>query len=1109
MVFRVSLLFVLLGSSGWLVAVPYCHAGDTFSCPQQGQAVEVVPSGSAASPVMKTISLSGLGKESLTILGGTPLLQDEQQQPAEEGKAEEAAKPAEGEGEAATAENAEAAAKEEAAKEAVVGTVQRSAQTVSPADPAEFQARPDEKGMIEFQFRNQKWPELLEWLAEVSAMSLDWQELPDDTLNISTRRPYSLEEARDLFNRHLLMRGYTLLEFEGMLQVARVKGLNPSLVPRMAAEKLPALPPNRFVRTTFVLDSLLAESVLPELTMLLSKNGTLHALTSTNRLEAMDSACNLAEIFRVLNEEQSEAVRGELAREFPLQHVRAEAAREQLELFLGLRRFSTAGMDPEQAQAMLQQQADQEAARVAAEQAAEQANHAAAVQAAVAAGQPPPPAPAAKRNTAVSILADSRRNCLVVHAPPDRMALIESFLRRIDVPSDVSNLANMTSRWQVYRPTSLDPNKFMNALMEMDALEPGARLSVDEKNKSVIAYASVADHYTIQNLLERMDGSARNFDVIQLRRLKADEVAATVKFLMGVGEEKQEERRYWYYDDEPEDQGNDKFRVAANVRDNQVLIWANELERAEINKLLEKMGEIPNGQGNPARFRTIEASRSPETLEYLQRIKQLWEQGESTPLILPDVREFDLPAQDNRAPGTSAPDPAGNEPEGNEPAGNGPAGTEAAASGAAESEPSSREPTTTAPSSTDQTSGGTAAEGSSGTAPAGDRLPGEAETPDDSAASGASAASMGTGLMSVPSGMQQVGPSDEAVVPARRRPPGSSGAPRDVRISVDARGNLVLQSDDPAALDRLEEMMRQITPPRREFDVFRVEHAPVSWMRLNLVSYFKDREKTKDSSSDFMALIFGDPDLLGKDKDQPGLDSRPPLQFLADADTKTILVRGADDADRETIRQLIELWDVPSPPKEGDVRLTRLIRVRHTRADSVVTIVKEVYRDLLSATDSAFQQRQGGGEEQGGGSGGSGDSPPPPRPFNFAGNISLGVDAGTNTIVISATGRESKQLMDMAAGLIEQLDQASAPASVVQFMPLENGARNAAVRKVMASLLKVEELTANPPDQPAKPENPTPPTDGSAQPSPPESKQPGSGEGMSQTSEQTISFGIR
>ena len=141
---------------------------------------------------------------------------------------------------AAAAESAKNAGKDPAKKEekgkdgkdvkdAGPKSVQRTNAPPEPPNPDELKVRPNEKGLIEFQFRNQPWPDLLKWLAEVSHVSLDWQELPGDYLNLTTQRPHTIEETRDAINRHLLMRGFTMLESEG-LSVVKIAAINPRML---------------------------------------------------------------------------------------------------------------------------------------------------------------------------------------------------------------------------------------------------------------------------------------------------------------------------------------------------------------------------------------------------------------------------------------------------------------------------------------------------------------------------------------------------------------------------------------------------------------------------------------------------------------------------------------------------------------------------------------------------------------------------------------------------------------------------------------------------------------------------------------------------------------
>ena len=235
----------------------------------------------------------------------------------------------------------------------------RPAKPAEPPEPDELKLRPGPDGKIRFDFRGQAWPDVLQWLAEVSGLSLDWQELPGDYLNLTTQRSYTVDEARDLINRHLLARGFTLLLQDEVLSVVKVEKLNPALVPRVEPEELARRLPYEFVKVSFPLDWLMAENAVDELKPMLSPNGKLTALKTTNRLEAMDAVINLRELHAVLQEEQSANGQERLVREFVLKHARAEDVREQLLGLLGESKKSgrrRLPMSPEQMQ-MMQQQA--------------------------------------------------------------------------------------------------------------------------------------------------------------------------------------------------------------------------------------------------------------------------------------------------------------------------------------------------------------------------------------------------------------------------------------------------------------------------------------------------------------------------------------------------------------------------------------------------------------------------------------------------------------------------------------------------------------------------------------------------------------------------------
>lgn len=896
------------------------------------------------------------------------------------------------------------------------------------ANPEELKVRPREDGTIEFQFRNQPWPSILQWLAEICSMSLDWQELPGDTLNLATQRPYTLIDARDLINRHLLLRGYTMLESDGVLTIAKLDAVNVALVPRVSPEELSKLPPSRFVRTSVPITALEASALLEEIKPMLSSYGKAHSLKATNRLELMDCAVNLSEIYAILQHEQSPEALQSLAREFVLQHMRALEAKELLELFLGIAKKDTnaASLPPEMMQMQMQMQMQ---SQMMEQQAAAGA-----------------PGAAPKKDKDLNIVANIRLNSLIVHAPADKMALIASFIERIDSPTPVMDMSMLGTKMKVYRLQSVDPEQLITSLIQMDALEPQTKLQVDKDNGAIIAYGSIADHYVIQQVLERLDGSGREFEVLQLRRLRADEVAGTIQFLMVPKEDDKQQRDpyggFFFGFSPPADdkkkQPQDKFRVSANVRDNQVLLWANESEMEEVRKLLIKLGEISPESGNNQRLRNIPASTAPETYEYLQQLKKQWENFSDVPLELPPAEAFEGQLQriDPEKNPTDAPkDDAQPDVSPSE---------EAKDEQASPADPSS----TSQPSAADAPKAPST--GDSETEPP--RTPPE----DDTSLSMQNRFLREASMSSFVEGDNRI------------------------QIAVDPEGALQLFSNDPKLLDQLESLMLQNPPPKKQFDVFRVQWARASWIKLSLEEYFREQTKNDQENEElqgFLSFLIFD-ELRPKQDQAPQLGKKTPVRFIADNDTSSIIAIGADETERQTIRELIRIWDVPEPTNSSNIRFTKLVRIKYSRAEVIAEALKDAYRDLLSANDKAFQQQSGPSSSVGGGENkrdardeGATVSSSGGLNFAFKGELSIGVDKVTNTLIVSAKGKE---LLELIAGVVEELDELAQPQGTTRVVPISPEMSSKSLEKALRAMMtqQQEQQQIPQPQAPTQPQTP-------------------------------------
>lgn len=950
-----------------------------------------------ASPVVQAVTADGQTVIMSAPAGAAPPAVTEGMPKRPEAKVAAEAKPGAKPG-------AEAEKKPEEAKPAEPPkAITRPDKPPQPPDPEELKAMPGEDGRVRFNFRGQSWPDVLDWLARITGMSLDWQELPGDYLNLTTQRSYSVDEAKDLINRHLLARGYTLLENGEVLSVVGIAKLNPGMVPRIEPVELLTKSPHAFVKVSFPLDWLMATMAVDELQPMLSPHGKLKALQTTNRLEAMDVVVNLREIYAVLQQEQSDTGQERLVREFVLKYAKASDVQGQLETLLGVEKKTRSPMatDPRQMAEMQQQQARMMAEMQQQQMQAQQG------------GKPVPPQ--AAKEQPVNLVVNPRKNSILAHAPPDKMAIIEQAIKAIDVPTDqFDSLLINSARMQVYRLHNIDPTPLVKTLLDVGDLSPTARLEVDSRNNAVIAYATLADHVVIRQLVDRLDGSGRKFDVIPLRRLAADYVAGTIEFMMGSPKKEPETPRYYfdYYSsrsNRQETSEQDKFRVDADVENNRLLLFANEIEIAEVMNLLVKLGEVPPEGGNRSTVRVLEAVSPEATRELFQKLEQAWPSLAPNPLRVPSLAP---PADTSTEP---------------------PAKTTPKTPGPASPSSATAEPPSPVPHTHVLTRFVATAEA--------DEADLEPLRPADPPRSDPPA----------PREMVDSQP-EPAETGSLLRAAAAARLPVSVTIGPD--GRLVISSQDPAALDTLEELIAQLTPPPRDYEVFRLKYADAYWVMKNLESYFKeDEDQSKNQRGRY--FYYYDYPPQQKTESKRTLSKRRKLKFIYDLDTNSILVQGADRQQLQTIKELIEVYDKPTPSDAQTARVSAVFPIRYSKADVIAETIKDVYRDLLSANDKALaqnpEQRNRMPNQTTYIFNEGGESEPERTQVSFKGKLSIGVDTVTNTLIVSAEG---EPLMRSVSEMIETLDEAAQPLSSVSVIPLKGNVNAEQVRKVLSAMFQ-------------------------------------------------------
>jgi type II secretory pathway component GspD/PulD (secretin) len=865
--------------------------------------------------------------------------------------------------------------------------IHRPADPPKPADPNELKAKPDADNLVTFSFKGQPWQAVLEWLADISHMSLDWQEVPAGYLDLSTRRKYSIDEARDLINSILLSKAFTLLRNGEVLIVVNLKNLDVSLVPRVSPKELDQCGTFEFVRTFFNLDRLQAEPLVEEIKPLLGQYGKINALKTTNRIDILDTAGNLRRIREIIGAEQNESGKEHQLKQFPLHYARPDDVLATLKHLLGIQDKGDGGgggggnmqdvrQQLQQQQQMLQQMQQQQGEKGKQRQ--------------------------QQQEEKIYLAINRRENSIMALATPDKLATIEQAVKLLDVPSPSDSADSVLQRISSYRLATAEPGPIVNILKEMGNLDPSTQLEVDNVNHAIIVNGPLADHWTVQSLIKKIDGSARHIEVFKLQKLDAENVAGSIEFLMRGPSKDNNRPRYVFGDYHSPDQGKDGgFQVEADTKNNRLLLKANDLELQEVRKLMIKLGEDPFADTEGDNLRVIHPAPGKDTDVLLDRLKRIWPSVSPHPLQLEVEQQTEPP---KKAP---AKDDDGNEKK----SGDKNAKPEEAERGKLQpAKPLNvTPPTATAviPWHHKQftATSDLAGETSPSTTPQ-ETLPlKKADEPT---------------RFSPPRNREAPTALDNTPV---RRPSEEvdSAAPAPISIIQGPQG-LIVTSRDAASVDQLMKLIDQLSPASSRYQAFTLKHVYAKDVAYLLEGIFADDKKQRDSLS---INYFFDPQPEEK-PERNRLSKKQPLKFTADSVTNSILVQNADEDQLAEIKSLIEFYDKPEPADSQSIRKTKIVGLKYAKAQAVADVLKDVYVDLLSPNDKSLRSNNPKQQDQ-------------QRPFyslydmgsrnqsstenvpKFKSLLSIGVESTSNSLVVSAP----QYLLEDVLAMIDRLDVAT------------------------------------------------------------------------------------
>lgn len=250
----------------------------------------------------------------------------------------------------------------------------------------------------------------------------------------------------------------------------------------------------------------------------------------------------------------------------------------------------------------------------------------------------------------------------------------------------------------------------------------------------------------------------------------------------------------------------------------------------------------------------------------------------------------------------------------------------------------------------------------------------------------------------------------------------SAASANDDDVVVTVLGDdLLLASDDPEALDRLEELLdslQQTLPYRTRWTVFYLQSADATETADMLSQIFPSSSVASTAAStggSMLGSLAGSLSEIGNSlADATGLsglgESPQTLRIIPDVRSNSLLISGPD-AVLQDVWAMLNVLDSNEIPESLREMQQRTINLEYADVDNVAAILKDVYKPLLEARDSGRQQPQNPFAAMLGASGNNQES--------TVVRMTLGVDRQTSSLVISS----SQEIFDDVKELVETLDK--------------------------------------------------------------------------------------
>lgn len=469
-----------------------------------------------------------------------------------------------------------------------------------PTPPTPTATSPSEDG-LRFNFSGASWGDVLQWFAEQADLSLQVDLMPAGTVNFTDpNKLYTTSEGLDLINRLLLDRGWAVVRRGRMLFLVDLEADNAE---KLISEIAELVTPESFaergnsdiVRCVFPLGAISPDQAKEELSQVIGPWGRISVLAGSRQVIVTETVGKLRvidEVLRAATKAQSNVI------EITLKHRAAEEVLEIARPLIGLESGSNSSDDI---------------------------------------------------RLSVSIFGDR----IFATGTQSKVDLLSSVIEKADraMPGEeaAADEKVIVPTLQTHPVTSAELQTVYDVLQTLIAGTPEARLAIDTNRGAIIAFGRPETQRTIAATIAELEGSGRDFTIIDLKRLEPAQALLTINKFFGVGEG---------------GSGNGPV-VDGDPVTGRLWVRGTPEQIVQVKRLIDELENDPlaGGLGENVRILPFTGSSAIDTMRQVETLWPLTGRKNRIRMITPSVpeerdsprdsprseRESSVPASENRA----------------------------------------------------------------------------------------------------------------------------------------------------------------------------------------------------------------------------------------------------------------------------------------------------------------------------------------------------------------------------------------------------------------------------------------------------------------------------